>query len=119
MHDGPHGVGDESNYSQTGTQGARKITARNESVLLRALNEAGLGPVSRAIGHDQSYLSKWRNGDLGLKPDDLFAMLDQLGLKLVSAGPDMRVIDEQDYRTLLNLANKGLRALNNEVIRGE
>ena len=100
MHDGPHGVGDETNYSQTGTQGARKITARNESVLLRALNEAGLGPVSRAIGHDQSYLSKWRNGDLGLKPDDLFAMLDQLGLKLVSAEGNELLVESGGVRAV-------------------
>lgn len=79
------------------------------------MNEAGLTPLGRAIGHDHTYLSRWRKGEQGIKFSDLMTLLDACGLKLVTAGPDMRVIAEEDYRTLLNLANKGLRALNNEA----
>lgn len=117
MHDVLHVVDGEINDRTYLPQGARKMAARNESTLLRAIADAGLTPIANAIGKDQSYVSRFRSGEQGLKMVDVLALLEAVGFKLITAGDDMRIINEEDYKTLLNLANKGLRALNNEVRR--
>lgn len=97
---------------------SRTASAQNISVLTRALNDFGLTPAGRAIKHDHSYISRWRSGEQNMSLEDLLILMDALGLKFISAGSDMKVIDAEDHKTLLNLANKGLRAMNNEA-RGE
>lgn len=94
---------------------SRTISAQNEGTLLRALNETGLTPVGKAIGHDHTYVSRFRSGDQGMKLADLMTLLEVCGIKLITAGDDMQVIDKADYKILLGLANKGLRALNQEA----
>lgn len=94
---------------------SRTVAAQNETVLLRAIMQAGLTPLGKAIGHDHTYIVRFRKGEQGMKLPEYLLLLEACGLKLVSAGSDMKVIDKKDYETLLNLANKGMRALNNEV----
>lgn len=106
---------DEFHDSNVVTVKSRTVSAQNESVLLKAMAESGLTPIGQAIGHDHTYVSRFRKGEQGIKLAELLAMLEACGLKLISAGPDMVVVDRSDYKTLLNLANKGMRALNNEV----
>lgn len=117
-HDADLRVVDESKPRSSSPHGARTVTAQNVSVLSKALNEQGLTHVGKAIGRDHTYLSRFRTNEQKISWDELMGILDACGLRLMSAGPDMRVISVEDYMTLLNLANKGMRAINNEV-RGE
>lgn len=94
---------------------SRTVSAQNENVLLRAIMGAGLTPIGKAIGHDHTYVVRFRKGEQGLKLPELLTMLETCGLKLISAGDDLQVIDKKDYMTLLHLANKGMRVLNNEA----
>lgn len=108
-------VDDVTNDSETVPHRSRNIAASNESTLLKAMNQTGLTPIARAIGHDPSYITRFRGNEQGMKIEDWMLMLKTIGLRLIASGSGMRIIEEEDYKTLLNLANKGLRALNNEA----
>lgn len=50
-----------------------------------------------------------------MKIDDVIAMLDACGLRLVQSDDRTVMLDRGDYLSLVHLANKGMRQVNTEA----
>lgn len=72
-------------------------------------------PLGLAIGRDRTYITRFRTGEQGLKIADVLKLLEACGLRLISAGPDVVMIDRERYAALVTMSNLGQRQINEEL----
>ncbi|NMF98412.1 hypothetical protein GPA27_13555 [Aromatoleum toluolicum] len=80
-----------------------------QTLILRRLASVKNEEVGRAIGHDESHVSRIGRGERGLRLEELGAFLESLGLKVVEVGGDSVTIPAEKLRALKVLARDGLR----------
>lgn len=82
-----------------------------QTLILRRLASVKNEEVGRAIGHDESHVSRIGRNERGLRLEELGAFLDALGLKVIEVGGDSVTLPKEEVRSLQVLARKGLRLI--------
>lgn len=83
-------------------------TRRLANVLMRRLASVKNADVGRAIGRDESTVSRIGSGELGIKLDDLQGFLTALNLKVVDI--NQHCIDKEIFASYKALAKAAMNA---------
>lgn len=79
------------------------------SLILRRLASVSNSAVGRAIGHDESHISRIAKGERGIRISELDAFFQALGLRVDEYGGDAVTLPAEEVRAMRVLARKGLR----------
>lgn len=80
-----------------------------QSLILRRLATVKNDEVGRAIGHDESHVSRIGKGERGVRISEFDAFFHTLGLQVVEVDGDAVTIPTEKLRALKVLALEGLR----------
>lgn len=83
-------------------------TFRKTGVVAERLRNAKATAVAEALGKSDSWVDKVRNGESGVLLQDMPALFDALGLKVVSV--EKICVDRDVYQSLKTIAGAALEA---------
>ena len=87
------------------------MTDPQQSLILRRMAVVKNDVVGRAIGHDESHVSRIASGERGIRIGEIAAFLGALGLQVVEVGGDSVTLPTRKLRALKELAFDGLRQI--------
>lgn len=85
-----------------------------QTLILRRLAAVKNDEVGKAIGHDESHVSRIGKGERGIRLDELGPFLTALGLQVVEVVSDSVTLSARKVRALKEFAFDGLRSLGEE-----
>lgn len=87
------------------------MNAAVKDLIMRRLASAKNVDIGRAIGHDESHVSRIMSGERGVRISEMDAFFRSLGLHVVELGGDAVTLPAEEVRAMRVLARKGLRLI--------